>query len=274
MKIENYARLVLGICVVFIGCTGGRMKDTEEMDLHTVPVNNSELEKLSQKTIFFGHQSVGFNILEGISEIIGEHKNVNLKIVESKEIGSKKQFYHFRIGKNGDPAFKMQDFADMLDGGIGRQADIAFLKLCYIDFWFNTNVEEVFQKYRQTMERLQDSYPNVLFVHFTAPLTVRENGVKTLIKGMIGRPRWGYEDNLIREKFNRLMRDEYGQTGLVFDIARLESTLPDGSRLEYKLNDQEYFALVPEYTSDGGHLNETGRRIIANNLLHFLASIE
>jgi len=252
------------------------MDDIKQSGQHpvSVSVNSSDLEKLSQRTIFFGHQSVGFNILEGVTEILGEHKNIKLDIVESKDFGSATRFYHSRVGQNGDPVSKIQDFTSMIDGGIGKQADIAFFKLCYVDFRSSTDAEAVFQIYRQSMEKLQQSYPDVRFVHVTTPLTIREKGIKTIIKGIIGRARWGYEDNQTREIFNQLIRKEYGQAGLVFDLARLESTLPDGSRLEYEHGGEEYYALVPAYSSDGGHLNEIGRRYIAGNLLNFLASIE
>ena len=239
----------------------------------SVSITSAELEKLSPKSIYFGHQSVGMNIIDGIVDIQSD-LDVDLDFVESREIGSKNSFYHSHVGKNGDPISKIQDFARLVDGGIGSDVDIAFFKLCYVDFKSNTDAEAVFQIYRQSMDRVEKEYPQVCFVHVTMPLSVREKGLKTFVKGIIGRPRRGYGDNLKREKFNQLMREYYGETGLIFDLARFESTFPDGSRLEFEQNGEKYYALVPSYSSDGGHLNETGRRIIANNLLHFLLSIE
>ena len=34
-----------------------------------------------------------------------------------------------------------------------------------------------------------------------------------------------------------------------------------------------YYSMAPEYTTDGGHLNETGRKRVAEQLLIFLANL-
>ena len=40
-------------------------------------------EKLSQKKIYFGHQSVGFNIMDGVQDLMKEHPAIKLNIVET-----------------------------------------------------------------------------------------------------------------------------------------------------------------------------------------------
>ena len=40
-------------------------------DINDVPA--VKWEKLAQKKIYFGHQSVGFNIMEGIKDVMKEH---------------------------------------------------------------------------------------------------------------------------------------------------------------------------------------------------------
>jgi len=70
------------------------------------------------------------------------------------------------------------------------------------------------------------------------------------------------------------MRQEYQENGNLFDIAEIESTLPDGSKVTYDYMGNTYYALAPQYTNDGGHLNEAGRRIVvAQQLLLFLARL-
>ncbi len=59
----------------------------------------------------------------------------------------------------------------------------------------------------------------------------------------------------------------------VFDIARIESTRPDGSRESFSDGGKEYFGLTPAYTNDGGHLNATGQKKVASHLATFLAEV-
>ena len=47
-----------------------------------------------------------------------------------------------------------------------------------------------------------------------------------------------------------------------------DNVLPD------TLYRKNYYSLVPEYTNDGAHLNELGRKIVAEGLLNLLASIK
>jgi hypothetical protein len=53
----------------------------------------------------------------------------------------------------------------------------------------------------------------------------------------------------------------------ILDIAAIESTKPDGSRQSFELDGVTYFSMVPEYTTDGGHLNEIGRKIVAEQFV-------
>ena len=59
----------------------------------------------------------------------------------------------------------------------------------------------------------------------------------------------------------------------LFDLAMVESTYEDGSRYTFSANGHTYYALVPEYTKDGGHLNELGQKVAAEQLLIFLAGL-
>ncbi len=59
----------------------------------------------------------------------------------------------------------------------------------------------------------------------------------------------------------------------IFDIAKIESTFPDGTRSSFTKDGKTYYSMVPEYTYDGGHLNETGRKKVAEQLLILLAQL-
>ena len=76
-----------------------------------------------------------------------------------------------------------------------------------------------------------------------------------------------------RQQYNEMLRKEYAGREPLFDIAQIESALPDSSRVAFKKGEENYYGMAPEYTDDGGHLNEKGRKIFAEQLLIFLAAL-
>jgi len=238
-------------------------------------VPNSSWEKLSQKRIYFGHQSVGFNIIDGIKDLMKEHPEIKLNIVESADASDLKvgTFEHSRVGKNADPKSKVEEFTRFVEQGIGKNADFSALKFCYVDVRADTNVKNVLKDYESFMAKVEKEFPKMTVVHFTVPLTRTKTTWKTIVKKIIGRKTWEYDDNIKRNEYNDLLRKEYSGKEPVFDLAQIESTYPDGKRCTFSKNGKTYYSLVPEYTNDGGHLNEKGRRIVAEQLLIFLTSL-
>jgi hypothetical protein len=51
------------------------------------------------------------------------------------------------------------------------------------------------------------------------------------------------------------------------------TTFPDGRRSTFTKAGETYYSMAPEYTYDDGHLNETGRKRIAEQLLVLLANL-
>jgi hypothetical protein len=74
-----------------------------------------------------------------------------------------------------------------------------------------------------------------------------------------------------RDEYNRLLRATYAGREPVFDLARVESTAPDGTRVTVTWNGITAPALSPAYTDDGGHLNARGRLAAAREFLTVLA---
>jgi hypothetical protein len=81
----------------------------------------------------------------------------------------------------------------------------------------------------------------------------------------------GYQDNHVRAGYNDLLHHEYGGKEPIFDLAALESTGPDRKTHTVRMGGERHPVLVPEYTDDGGHLNALGQRVVAEQLLLFLA---
>lgn len=225
--------------------------------------------------IYFGHQSVGQDILQGLQELPGQESSLELQIKSLDEpvAGDQPVLYHSRIGRNAEPRAKMQAFAKILRSELGAGLDAAFFKFCYLDISPDTDVDKLFKDYVQSMEGLKQEFPDVVFGHVTVPLTSRQSGIKAWIKKLLGRPVRGYADNAARSRFNDLLRQEYQGQEPVFDVAKAESTYPDGSRCVFEHQGRQVFCLVPEYTHDGGHLNEQGKQVLAREFLLFLQSL-
>lgn len=59
----------------------------------------------------------------------------------------------------------------------------------------------------------------------------------------------------------------------IFDIAEIESTSLNSIRSSFNRKGEDYFSMVPEFSNDGGHLNELGRKKVAEQFLLFLANL-
>lgn len=239
-------------------------------------VPNEAWKKLADKKFYFGHQSVGKNILDGISDIMSLNHDIKIKIMETTDPGEleKGVFGHSRIGANSDPVKKLNDFAALMESGIGEKVDFAFVKFCYLDINKDTNVEKLFDVYKDTLDRLQKRFPKTTFIHFTSPLTVSKITWKTKLKKLMGsKDIWEYNDNIKRNQYNTLLKSYYTSKQPVFDIAQLEATKGDGGKYQFEFNGASFYYLAPEYTYDGGHLNELGRKKISEQLLLMILNL-
>jgi hypothetical protein len=249
-------------------------KTTHFPSIKDIP--DSAWKKLSEKKLYFGHQSVGFNITDGIRDVMKENPQIKLNIVETSNPSEFNipLFAHSRVGKNMDPKSKIDAFAIFVEKGIGGKADVAFFKFCYVDVTARTDVDQVFQDYKNTLSHLNKQYPKTGFIHMTVPLTLTKKTFKTWIKILIGKKEiWEYDDNIKRNQFNESIRKEYDGKEPVFDLAKIESTFPDRTRSSFTKDGKTYYSLVTEYTHDGGHLNKKGRKIVAEQLLILLAGL-
>lgn len=267
--------VIAAVAVLAGSCGGEKVESGRGNRSGVADVSDPAWAALAEKSIWFGHQSVGFNMVEGMSELLAEHPSIPLRIVETRspDETAASVFAHGRNGENKQPETKIDAFARLMDEGMGYRVDIAFFKFCYVDIDGGADVDALFDSYRTTMTRLKADYPDTLFVHVTAPVTRVQSGPKAWVKKVIGRTPGGAEENIPRNRFNRKMREEYAGKEPLFDLAELEATATDGGRTTFNVDGVDYEALTPDYTDDGGHLNEKGRRWVAEQLLVFLSGL-
>ena len=270
---------LLTVLLVFQGCQKETPMSKTITGESLETVSGAAWEKLAGKRIFFGHQSVGTNILDGVEGLLKEHPAIRLKIVKynNPSMFEAPVFAHAEIGRNGDPESKCEAFEQALEAGVGSRADIAFFKFCYMDFSNEAEVLKTFETYQAMIRRVKEKYPNLTLVHVTVPLTRMDTGLgaglKLWIKKVLGKKSGGPYANVGRERLNDLLRKTYGGKDPLFDLAAIESTSPSGELVTFRHEGKPYPSLYPGYTSDGGHLNESGKRILAQRLLSFLARI-
>jgi len=233
----------------------------------------AELERLAQRNIYFGHQSVGNNLMDGIRQLARE-AGVPLRIAEARTAAELRPgtFGHTLVAENGDPLRKLRSFEQAM-GSRPAPVDIAFLKFCYVDIDAGTDAKALFASYRATLDGLRAKHPGTTFVHVTLPLTEAQGGAKALAKRLLGRAPYGTIENLRREEYNALLRRAYAGREPLFDLARIESTAPDGTSVKVHWNGADAPALASAYTDDGGHLNAAGRLRAARELVSVLAAV-
>jgi hypothetical protein len=223
-------------------------------------ISKAQIEAAANRRVVFAHQSVGFNVLDGVSKIAKDN-GAALRLVEGRgDVSGKPGIYHFAVGANGDPLGKISDFEKTLGVNGFENVDVALVKLCYVDFNVGSDAQGIAKTYVSTIKKLQEAHPQTRFVAVTAPLTVVRSGPKQWLKSALGRGTDDVADNAKRKEFNDALRKQFDAEHL-FDIAKLEAGA--GS--------DETEALRAEISSDGGHLNDKGEREIGAAFIQLIA---
>ena len=263
------AELAIGLSVVTLSCSDNAKKQENAMDNQNL---RNELDALRSKRIFFGHQSVGANVVTGLKDLLSTVPDVHLNMVSLTDSAfpSGPVFVDTYIGENSQPKTKCDAFTSRVTE-LSASFDLALMKFCYIDLTEGTDVEDLFTYYRDTIQELKRRCPNVKLVHVTVPLTRRGASWKVLVKKLLGRIEYNDIANLKREEFNRLLVHFYKDEP-VFDLASIESTFPDGTRNSFSQEGKTGYSLIDEYADDGDHLGPLGRELAARELVHTLAA--
>lgn len=274
-KTKTSALVFFCVLIMLTGCGKGSSDVSKSTVSLLDSVSPEKWKELAGRRIFFAHKSVGYNIVEGITEIEASEPRIGVRVLESKNPADFERpvFAHAENGMNGDPVGKLAAFRKTLNSGLGDKIDVAVIKFCWADFTADTKTDELFAEYKKTMTELEAAYPHVTFVHVTVPLTVTQAGVKAWVKSAIGKPVFGLQENIVRNRYNELIRHEYKGHEPLFDLASWESTGADGSEQKYTTDAAAYNELNHGYNSDGGHLNTDGRQWIASHFLVFLANL-
>ncbi len=258
---------------LMMGCNESKHQPMQANLMDLTIMSDQAIDALAAQKVFFGHRSVGFNLLDGLKQLQqAEPRLQKLNLIEwqGKEMPTAPGIYHAPNGKNGAPDTKCEAFLQTLQTNqLGQAFDIAFFKFCYVDFSADSDVPAIFKNYVQTIDQVQQTFPNLKIMHVTTPLTVHAWGLKGSLRRLL-KPDL---DNVKRHEFNTLLRQKYQAQGLVFDLAQAEATLPDGTQATFQYEGNTYSALAKIYSSDGGHLNELGQKMAAQAWLKTLPRV-
>jgi hypothetical protein len=259
------------ILILLGGCKEKSMVIPIQMEKDLSTIEDKNINALKSKKIFFGHASVGYNIVNGIEDVKATNKRfveINIRELKDSDEVVAPGIYHSVNGENGFPKSKIDGFKNFLEEkGLGNKLDIAFFKFCYVDFDRDSNVKEIFDYYSKSIDELKKEFPKLKILHVTTPLYAHAWGVKGFIRNLIK----GDVSNIKRNEFNKLMISKYKDIDPIYDLAKIESTLQDGSRVTFRYKGDLYFSLAKQYSMDGGHLNEFGRYYAAKDLLYILS---
>lgn len=234
------------------------------------------LTSLADSRIFFGHQSVGQDILEGLGAIIQESPAVALDVVQSRDVSNLPQgtLAHWKIGHNTRPESKIRAFKKIVLGCPNGALDLALMKFCYVDVTNATDVDALFEHYSSSIEELQRTHPETRFAHVTIPIESMPKSLRgmaaTAAKRILGRPTV-IDDNAARQKYNELLRRRFGGREPVFDLALFEALDAGGAVTVAKSKYGSVQFMDRRKTTDGGHLNDAGKSFVGEKFAAFLA---
>src|SRR4051794_18630217 len=102
------------------------------------PGLKADLAQASGLRVFFGHQSVGANLVEGLEDLRAFAGDTALRLIHDpvdRPAASLPPafFAEAKLGKNGDPAGKLEAFRSVVDAGLPGGLDVALIKICYVD---------------------------------------------------------------------------------------------------------------------------------------------
>ena len=153
--------------------------------------------------------------------------------------------YEYNRGNPGW-ATKVSDFVTYINNGWhAAKVDFVMNKFCFIDQTAD------WATYRDSMTALEAANSGTKFVYWTMPLMTSSDS-----------------DQVLRAQFNENLRNWIATQDhkILFDIADIEAWSPAGVQQTFLYNGTAYAQMVAGYSSDGGHLNQTGYDHVATGL--------
>jgi hypothetical protein len=206
---------------------------------------------------YFAHASVGANMIDGLTELRTKDpeafplRSFFCQATPPANLEAGMVYEHNR----GNPGWKTK--MDLFEECVRKdwhapKVDIVMNKLCYIDQYASAKY------YIHSMTNLEASVPGTRVVYMTVPLMTNADS-----------------DNFLRNGFNERVRTwTRANNRILFDIADIEAHDRSGKACTFEYRGKTYQKLCDAYTQDGGHLNETGRQLVARGFYALAAALD
>lgn len=240
-----------------------------------VVTNLSEKLRPLKTRVLFGIQSVGGDIARGIPDAFSAAHVAKPTVTSWNKSNAGKSrkkplVATATIGANGNAVSKLRAFARLANDAPRGSVNVALMAFNYQDVTAETDIDSLFDSYAETMESIEGANPDIIFLYTTTPVTTANSWRavdRAKVTGLrdVDQPVW--QDNIARERLNNLIREQYGPTGRLFDIAALQARI-NGSKAAAKVHqDQSYFVMNPGLSSNGKRLNNAGSKQLAQSLM-------
>lgn len=267
-----FARVALSLLLLATAACSDEARVTTSSPMRDLgQVTAEQWKALGTHTFYFGHQSVGANIIEGVREIESQRPEIQLRIVSDAPSPAAGVLNEFLIGRNEDTDSKNAAMITLAQSALGPSPVVMF-KYCFVDVDETSDAKALFQHYRQTVAAVRARHPEAIVVHVTLPLATEPSKLRYYMNAVRGIPTTR-DANARRNEYNEMLRAAFVGKEPVFDLAAVESTRADGN-LAYGVRDGARVpALAPEWSADGAHLNAAGRKHVAEQFLATLATL-
>jgi hypothetical protein len=234
---------------------------------------SSRWSVIAQRTVYFGHQSLGSDVCAGVQELATDYAlPINMVQTREPENVAGPAFVSFLAGRHRDYASKNAAMLRLLESAARARNPVVLLKYCYGDVSSSREYTMLFDAYRDTVDTIQFEHPDVALVHTTIPLTTVESGLKARTKRYLGRAT-RREGAVARHRYNELLRAEFGGFEPIFDVAQVQATSADGTTAGFISEGIRIETLAEDNTTDGIALNSASRRVAAEVLLDVLSTV-
>jgi hypothetical protein len=237
------------------------------------PIGAARWSVIAGRTVYFGHQAIGSDVVAGVEGIAQEYA-LPLRFIKTREPATVAgpAFVHFLAGQSRDFASKNAAVLRLLESPTRARRPVVLLKYCYGDISSPADAATMFEAYRDTVDTIQFEHPDVTIVHSTIPLMTVESAFKSGARQFLGRPT-RREGAIARHRYNELVRAEFTDTEPIFDLAKVEATQPDGTLAGFAADGRLIETLAPDNTDDGSHLNARCRSAAGEALLDVLSDV-
>ena len=186
-----------------------------------------DLNTLAHERVYFGHQSVGKNILDGLKEL-SEAQGVPVKIAERPgpqactvpgSATSSSRRTGIRCASSPISSSR---------SARGSQADLALVKFCYVDINADTDMRALFDAYRKTIDELRAK----THARSSSTSAAFDDGADRAegVDEAASRPCTLRHHRQREARPIQHARRTYAGREPIFDLARVESIAADGTR--------------------------------------------